>query len=402
MLIFFYFFSIYWVSLPIVANSLFLLSIIKIIFHPVYFIRNFHAIFGNVVVVLLMISLFFLIFYGILVGYVSDSLDYSYSTLVFRQVPYFLSSLVMGFFLSSQKWCGGEFEDKLLTIGCIQGIVVVVAMLNPEFRMLLLPFQGAEDPEFLRLNDNFGVRGFALSSQQFFGLSAMLCIQSAIILGWALSNRALIDDIFILKFFVFGFACVFVGRTSGIIFSIGFFCVLGFSGFARKTKMFLFLVILLILIYLNIDFDQPVFQWAFEPLLNFAEGRGFTSSSSVNLVQDMLFVPSLSQFLFGDGVYTDKYGGYYMGTDSGLLRSVLFGGFLMLSMTIFPYVAMLIYSANSRHFIFGRKLSIVMMIVVAFILQVKGEIFITGTMPNVLMFLYFSYCFFDLKNIKTS
>jgi len=137
---------------------------------------------------------------GILVGYVSGSFDYSYSNLVLRQVPYFLSSLAMGFFLSSQKWSRSEFEDKLLTIGCIQG--VVVAMLNPEFRMLLLLFQGAEDPEFLSLNDNFGVRGFALSSQQFFGLSAMLSLQVAIILGWALLNRALIDEFFILKFFI--------------------------------------------------------------------------------------------------------------------------------------------------------------------------------------------------------
>ena len=50
----------------------------------------------------------------------------------------------------------------------------------------------------------------------------------------------------------------------------------------------------------------------------------------------MYFTPNGKTLLLGDGYYTDADGLYYMGTDVGLFRAVLFGGigFQMLRYTL--------------------------------------------------------------------
>ncbi len=69
-------------------------------------------------------------------------------------------------------------------------------------------------------------------------------------------------------------------------------------------------------------------EWAFSMFSNFIEkGEISDSTRSVEkLMYDMYWVPSFHTLLLGDGRYTGKDGAYYMHTDSGIMRQVLFYG----------------------------------------------------------------------------
>ncbi|WP_233141062.1 hypothetical protein [Aggregatibacter actinomycetemcomitans] len=68
---------------------------------------------------------------------------------------------------------------------------------------------------------------------------------------------------------------------------------------------------------------------ALEPVINVLHGAGFVSSSTDTLVEKHLFMPTLKQFISGDGLYMTgqtEVGRYYGHTDSGFLRQILYGG----------------------------------------------------------------------------
>ncbi|STY64555.1 Uncharacterised protein [Mannheimia haemolytica] len=81
-----------------------------------------------------------------------------------------------------------------------------------------------------------------------------------------------------------------------------------------------------------------MFEHALEPVINLLSGTGKVSSSTDNLVKNHLFLPTLNQFISGDGLYYTETGGYYGGSDSGYIRQVLYGGVsYMLACFAFTY-----------------------------------------------------------------
>ena len=74
----------------------------------------------------------------------------------------------------------------------------------------------------------------------------------------------------------------------------------------------------------DIALNNASVAWIFEPILNFFSDQDLSSSSS-HMLNDMLFMPSMQQLVFGDGMYTDAYG-YYMKTDLGFMRLILYFG----------------------------------------------------------------------------
>jgi hypothetical protein len=384
------FFSIYWISLPIAGNSLFLIAGLLVVSN-LKFYANFicHLLLFRVNFIFLMSALM-LIALSVFVGYWSYSYDFSYALLISKQIPYFFSAGIVGIYLGSRQYANFRIESKLLDIGVVQGLIVLTALFSSDFRLMLLPFQGSEDVEFLANENNMGIRGFALSSQQFFGLSAMLCIKTALIIRPFFINNNLLDLKFLIKFFVFGIACVFVGRTSGIFFSL---CLLYVVLTSKSFSFILTIALASIFSFYLIDyefFESPSFLWAFEPLVNFLEHGSFESSSFTELKEEMLWWPTLQQMLFGDGIYTSIYGGYYLGTDSGFMRPILFSGILVFVVLLIPYLEMMRFD-----FFYGQKkyrlLYSSFPLILAVVLQVKGEVFITGTMVNVLLIMYYSF-----------
>ncbi|XCP84207.1 hypothetical protein ABXS75_14190 [Roseburia hominis] len=67
------------------------------------------------------------------------------------------------------------------------------------------------------------------------------------------------------------------------------------------------------------------FEWAFDLFVTFFRTGKLQTGSSNVLIERMLFIPKEDTILFGDGMYTVAKG-YYMSTDAGIMRPLLFGG----------------------------------------------------------------------------
>lgn len=95
----------------------------------------------------------------------------------------------------------------------------------------------------------------------------------------------------------------------------------------KKKYIFPLIAFAGLILFLAISFPENRYvAHALEPIINLLSGTGKVSSSTDNLVQNHLFIPTLSQFISGDGLYYTEKGGYYGGSDSGYIRQVLYGG----------------------------------------------------------------------------
>ena len=70
--------------------------------------------------------------------------------------------------------------------------------------------------------------------------------------------------------------------------------------------------------------ENPYVAHALEPVINLLHGAGFVSSSTDTLMKNHLFMPTLKQFIYGDGMYMTgqlEVGRYYGHTGFRFLTS---------------------------------------------------------------------------------
>lgn len=124
-----------------------------------------------------------------------------------------------------------------------------------------------------------------------------------------------------------------VGLLGGILLISGYVCyrVLIRAHIKLLLAIIGSLIILSYGIYYIVQMSPEAeywFNWAFEPFVNYFDGNDFSTSSS-NHLKTMYFMPSFKTILFGDGLYMDPITKtYYMQTDVGLIRPVLFWGII--------------------------------------------------------------------------
>ena len=114
-----------------------------------------------------------------------------------------------------------------------------------------------------------------------------------------------------------------------ILFVVFVFLVLTKLGrvtlFLKFVLLGAFIVLFAILLIGQFEGDNASLAWQLEVLVNMLNGRGF-NATSLNIMKRMAFVPSIPTLLFGDGRYAGVNGGYYMSTDLGYMRSILYYG----------------------------------------------------------------------------
>lgn len=125
------------------------------------------------------------------------------------------------------------------------------------------------------------------------------------------------------------------GRTGFLVSlcCIGVTCICVF--FKRNIKLLIRMILIgIILIFLigilkdKIEVIQTWYNWVFSVISNYRRyGKFYDSMGTVqHLTNDMYWMPSIGTLLYGDGRYTDAGGGYYLHTDSGIMRTVLYYG----------------------------------------------------------------------------
>lgn len=125
-------------------------------------------------------------------------------------------------------------------------------------------------------------------------------------------------------------------------------------------------VMVVVVLKERIPVIQDWYNWLSTPFINlFTKGR-FDNYSADMLLHDMIFRPSNRTLLFGDGWYTDIQGNYYLHTDAGFMRQILFWG---LGFTLLTYMLWLIslFSINKD------KALVLMLLIASIIFEIKGE-----------------------------
>lgn len=129
---------------------------------------------------------------------------------------------------------------------------------------------------------------------------------------------------------------VFYARTGMLLSIVCVVVAIGYIAFVlgRIGKFFKYLLLVLILGSIGIfalnaySGNNAVVEWMFETFIRYESGRGFGSISTSIIFNDMLFRIDGKTLAFGDGFYTSPGGGYYMSTDLGFMRLLLYFGVL--------------------------------------------------------------------------
>lgn len=115
------------------------------------------------------------------------------------------------------------------------------------------------------------------------------------------------------------------------------------------------------------------FNWAFDLFVTFAKTGKFETESSNVLLEQMLFVPEVRTILFGDGMYT-TLSGYYMSTDAGIMRSLLFGGIgfaLLRYLSFYIPLGLSLFKTKMKS---ADKIMYLWVLLLCIVFEVKGEI----------------------------
>lgn len=221
----------------------------------------------------------------------------------------------------------------LVLVFLLQSIIQALAYLNLDIASFVHLFYKQEMIE--KMYDGYGgIRGVSLSGSPGWGLAV----------GYALAFLFYVKNYWIdRRIRLFGVFCglllilgsLFAGRSAlvGVLLGVIFFLFSNVS-LIYKLKSIFILFFLVLFSYLLSELFFPGFLAelffnrffrAFEFIHNYLD-YGVLETSSTNKLIEMWQVPiSDAEILFGSGMYFSD-GEFYMGTDVGYLRNLLFGG----------------------------------------------------------------------------
>lgn len=173
------------------------------------------------------------------------------------------------------------------------------------------------------------------------------------------------------------------------------YMIIKYNQYGLLVFMFTTSFILFIGITILSNYNETIgtwYNWAMEPIISFIETGEF-STSSTEILWDMWFIPDFKTFLIGDGYYTSPLtSGYYMATDVGFLRPMLFfGSFYTLVYYLIPIISA--YEISKRNI--ESKLLAFMLILSLFIFEIKGEVVLLFTPIILIIFVANNLTIYD-------
>lgn len=173
---------------------------------------------------------------------------------------------------------------------------------------------------------------------------------------------------------------LFYGRI-GFLFGIILLAFLFFKMLMKRPKILMCVVILGVIgcimlgVFASINESVQVWiEWAFDLFITFFETGKLQTASSNVLFEQMLFIPDVKTILFGDGMYTSVTGSYYMSTDAGVMRSMLFGGFVFSIIRYLSLYITLIVCILKNQLNKNEKTLFLWVLMLVIVFEIKGEI----------------------------
>lgn len=203
--------------------------------------------------------------------------------------------------------------------------------------------------------------------------NTLRCSLSIVFLFYLYYEKHVINNIGFALLFVFSLiGNMFYGR-SGIAVSI--LCIFVASLYYKivKVTMLAKWMIAVIAVFMMISWLRDLnpllnqwYLWMTTPFKNLITTGSFNNISVERLLENMIFIPEFRTLIVGDGRYVFN-NTYYMRTDSGFMRQILFWG---LPGTILAYTATLL---SMKQF-FNTKM--IWLVIISFILfEIKGEVY---------------------------
>ena len=295
-------------------------------------------------------------------------------------------------------------KKKSAIVYCIYAFAVQAVMQTVSFFSSNINtfFNMFRDPYAIEIGTLYygGYRGLVVGAASFFSVSAAYALIFVIVAEyWDKINISKYIKLLVLA--VMCFAAISAGRTAfvGMAMAVAIPCVLSFINLKKeenkvhKSKKkrrvnpanivalcgISIVLLLLWLLDLNGVLDVSLskqinekiasfLKYAFEFVYNFLNGNGFTTVST-DVLQDMYFPVSMKTFVLGDGLYTGEFGGYYMSTDAGYMRQILYFGIIGFFSLVCFQMTFFMYKQGSK-----TKLYSFAIIILLFVLHYKGEV----------------------------
>ena len=309
----------------------------------------------------------------------NNSYDFSYM-LTFLHMFFLIIVGILVFLFFSYRGTADRIVWLMVAAFALQSVIEWCAFLIPSFKEIINLTKS--DETIIKGQGYAGVRANCLAGSDFFGLSAAFAVMYVIFLScrntWFSNNSAL--KFLLLIFLISG--TFFAGRTG----YIGFFFMIIYVFYNRneiigkgnlsKVERFswviligsFFTIISTVVFLYNIDDNvHNLLSFTFQNLFTLLED-GTMKTSSMESLNNMYFIIEPITFLVGDGQYVTKDGSYYMSTDVGYMRVILYMGIIGLLMLL--YMQLIIMQLRKGSEIKIKKYLFLLLL----ILHAKGEV----------------------------
>lgn len=329
--------------------------------------------------------------WSLLLPMVYRTFDYSYFMVVVfsavQQLLKFMAVMIIYLRFFKEKATFSRYALFYIVSCCLYFSLTILFILSPGLKEMWLGNLYISDLDIMQLQKpqyvtRIGIDGFAGFGQTFkFSIGIMLSV--FLIAKNFVSNK--LRSIFLMAaILILLLGTLFYGRIGSVAGFIGILVlVLYFFNYQRTLKIGLTFIgvcfILFLLVIVASLFNNAIMvwlEWAFELIITFINTGRFSSTSTDILFERMYFIPDLKSVLFGNALYTDPTGGYFMGTDVGILRNILFFGILP-TILVYLVIAISLNGIGNQLSNYGRvgKILLRLLIITFLLFEFKGSIY---------------------------
>ncbi|MEZ8412221.1 O-antigen polymerase [Vibrio splendidus] len=354
------------------------------------------------------IAVFFFLFSSIFVVLISIYTNSFEITFLRMNIDYIITLLIVSpvvcFFYLSNPIFRGSYEKRIihlvLAIISFQALVMILMLIFPPIQKMvfsLISTNGAH----VRYEGDFRFRAIGLTGFSSYSMAVCQCFGLYLFhILWSYKQSRYGWFLSVLSFLIIMISAVISARTS-FVFIVPLFFYYVFLLFHSKSSIlkykiscvfFVFVILAFFLVSYLISTGsneiERMLNWTFEIFYNFAD-TGKLATSSSNSLKDLFFLPTTSTILWGDGYYLLPSGEYYMHTDVGYLRVLLYGGLFgsLVFYSPFVYVYYLMFTSFKYYFGFFQSIPILIYCFLVFLVNVKGSIFFDGFNTQKIMFI---------------
>ncbi len=304
----------------------------------------------------------------------------------------------------------------------IQAIIVILMLINEPFKFKIYSMLSIGDVLYNMSLRYDGIRGLGLATNTTYELSFVLSI-GLIIIVYFINNAKTSKEIFKLAilYMMIMVATLIVARTGWIGVFISIYLMIcgkisrtNFVVFSIKKVKFITIIICMSLLGIMalyffggevlLNLQNKVLPFVFEFFINLFSEKSFETVST-NVLKEMYFGVPLKTFLFGDGRYINENGvGYYMGTDGGYMRHMLYSGMFSVILYIF-YYKMFNRIKNNLKTLNNEILafSVNLIGLYYFLVHIKGDLLMGGNMAvKTIVIIYIFSGFQNNKLLKSN